>query len=97
MEQELMMNHVLMSLIGAGVYNGIAFVGKSRKEGLKYDLQKGLRAGVAGLIQAGASIGLNWVPAVGMSPLDLGLIGMGAAAGIDNGMKILGWRVPEKG
>ncbi len=90
MDSSLMSNHVVMSLAGAALYNGIAFVGKSRKEGLKYDLKKGLRAGVSGLIQAAACIGAGWIPPEGVQ--DQVMIGMAAAFGIDNGMKILGWK-----
>ncbi len=94
MESVLMGNHVAMSLAGAAIYNGIAFVGKSRKEGLKYDLKKGLRAGVAGVAQAAACIGMGWVPPEAIQ--DQVMIGMAAAFGIDNGMKILGWKVQDK-
>ncbi len=88
--------HVGNGILGAGIYNGLSFVGKSQKNGEKYSLAKALRTGVAGLFASGTSIGMGYVPAEGMPYYDQMLTWVGAGYLGDNVFKILGWKIADK-
>jgi hypothetical protein len=93
MEASVIGCHVVYSVLGAIAYHVICLLGKWRTGKLdEYSISKGARVGVAVVIQIALCVGMGWIPADGMNANDLVLIGLGAASGIDNGLKIAGWK-----
>jgi len=93
MELGQIYEHAMNGVLGAGIYNGLAFIGKSQKSGEKYNLAKALRTGAAGLFASGTSVLMGYVPAEGMPYYDQMLTWIGAGYLGDTSFKILGWKV----